>query len=191
MSYKIKQADAKLIAEAQKQWDLQLDSLSEEEVPRHGYKIFLGYVENELSKKQNPNVYFYALLEKDQIEAIFELSVALPRNKNSWLKVLSIRTAPRQDTRAEDTKNNSFLERKRRITAIYSQIIIETINFSNQQYPAKKVKIYGNKQADLDFFANFIDRTASHEKALKALRYEINRHGNWLQIDKKPILHKV
>lgn len=182
MNLTLKQVDQRTLNSASASWKQELDDLGEDVIPIHGYMIHLGYLQNQVSTKPNGMVYYALTNEDNKVEAIFEMSVVLPNSLESYLKILSVRTAPHNDTRIPEKTADDFILKKQKLNNIYTQVIIEGIKFAQNEYPANMVKMYGNKQADENFFAMIIN-TAWHNIFFKKMGLEFNKQGNWLRID--------
>lgn len=166
------------------QWTSQLENLGENNIPFRGYLIYLGFIQQGLSSKSKTDINYYCVIDGSHILAVFEMSHALPDTGDHYLKILSVRTAPKFDTRAPDEPNNTLLDRKNEISRLYTQIIFDVLSMakSKQPKPARKVKIYGNNQCGAEFFSHLISVAVKIGLPDKS-GYNFNRYGNWLEID--------
>jgi len=187
MSFIFRKIDTDLLENTRQTWTAILEE-QEEHFSPSGYHHFLDSANARLCNADKyPYSHCFAVIpERDaSAVALFELTQAYRGREDSWLKVLAMRTSPLYDYRTPETVGNSFMDRSRSVAKVLTKGLTEIVALSEtDDYRAHTVKIFGNKQVDMDFFTIFADKMRDIHKNLGAGSFRFEKIGNWLEIRK-------
>jgi hypothetical protein len=154
-----------------------------------GYYQFLDFSEAKLNNTTSaPDSHCYAVLNKGEeyATALFSLTHALPQSPEPWVKVLDMRTSPCLDLRVPESIGDSIFDRREMIGKVIPFGLINILKLTYSTHLANKLKIWGNKQVDLDLFKIFKDLLSSDAELNHTdLGFEFDTYSNWLEINKK------
>jgi hypothetical protein len=129
----------------------------------------------------------YALIPLDSLvaEALIVFTHKLPnqlQNPECAIKVLQIRTHPRHDSRVPETEGDSITQRRSRTIKVLSILLTDILALTYEKFPANKMKIHVNKQAESSFFSHLEENLNSDGE--KNLAFRFDSHKNWFEIIK-------
>ena len=187
MSWVFKKINKTILKSTKAKW---LEILGDEtEFNPSGYYQFLDSAEAKLEKRTvAPDSHCYALSKKGDkhASALFMITHALPKSPDSWVKVLDMRTSPAYDLRRPVSGKDTVFSRRETIGTIIPKGLINILALTYSAHKASKLKIWGNKQVDIDLFNIFKDLVEENkEYKNKDLGFSFNNYSQWLEISKQ------
>lgn len=142
----------------------------------------LDAAEMHLKGANRDNYYVYALCsaENEPAMALVDISYALPRTPQAWLKALTIRPAPEFDLRLSTPEN--YIDVRWRVSEIGACIITESLRLSNETYPANIVKIYAGHNDDYELLTEALKSV--DKNTLQNYGVLADTYRNWIQLTK-------
>ncbi|MGK0440891.1 MAG: hypothetical protein ACJA0N_000686 [Pseudohongiellaceae bacterium] len=185
MKYKFEKLTMENLEATKSEWVALLDDVT---FNPNGYYQFIEAAESRLQGNAvELNSYTYVVIsdESEAAIAMFDIVHALPKSPDSWVKVLGMRTSPLLDLRFEERVGDTQFDRREKIGSVIAFGLSKVVGLIYGEMMAGKIKVWGNKQVDIDIFMIF-KRELEADPATKAgLNVHFENVGGWLEITKK------
>lgn len=171
MDLKLKRFDQKLFDLTQASWNEQMEELKDLVfIPNFSQKLEL--VQQQIGDKSG-TIHVYAIVDQSNnghVVAIIELSHAMPKSKEPWLKMLNMTVQPIFDINAGRASADELAD-------VASSCISEAYGLIYAKHPSSVLKILGNNTLSVDFLRGVA--TTLKENGIQA-----DTQGGWLIIKK-------
>lgn len=186
MDYTFRKLTPSILKATTDEWLKQVDS-DDVDFNTNGYYQFLesaAAIENKTALF--PDSYCYAVLNSDASDvahAMYSITVPHEGKPMAYIKVLDIRTAPEYDLRMPGVDGSEKMARRSAITKLIPFGLIGVLQAAFSTHKVKSVKIFGNKQVDIDIFTKLKDLLSEGgDLDVTELGFDLCREGAWLKI---------